>query len=329
MFEAEGITVTRSAGSKRSQISVVDDVRFRIGFGRTLAVVVSEPETADFLGLALQGLALHKDDRLSGLIRIGGTGIRVSDEEQMELRRGGDIGYVPRVAPKKKVGDLLVETYLLENQVDKREARRQAIFLLESIGFDDATATLELHLSEMPVLERTLVLLANAICNGPRVVILNHLLHEIEPTDRLRLVAAVQRLRDSLNCAVVWLTPSLAESVLYADEICVMYASRIVETGSKTDIFLRPEMPYTVNLLAVAPQLNRQLPAEFVPDSHEPSQSGCSYSTTCGRATLVDNRACFESVPGLSPSGVGHEVRCHLASAIRIRFARQLLAGES
>lgn len=329
MFEAEAVTVTRPAGGRRSQWSVVEDVQFHIDFGRTLAVVVPDLDTADFLALGLQGLVANKDDRLSGLIRIGGTGIRISDEDQMELRRGGDMGYVARTTPKKKAGELLTETYLLENQVDRREARRQAIFLLESIGFDDAPATLEIALNDLEVLERKLVLLANAICNGPRVLILNHFLDEIGPTDRLRLVAAVQRLRDSLQCAVVWLTPSLAETVLFADEICVMHSSRIVESGSKADIFLRPEMPYTVNLLAITPTFNRAALLDLVPETDSVSPSGCSYSATCARSTLVADNACANSVPPLAPSGVGHEVRCHLPSQIRVRFARQLLGGDS
>lgn len=330
MFEVEALSVSRTVANRQQR--VVDDLRFKISLGRTVALVCDSRRAMSAIGLALQGLASHKDDRISGLIKVGTTTVQISDAEQMELRRGGDFGYASAAVAKKSVGDVLTETYLLEHNIDKRLARRQAFALLESIGFDDVDELLSRQVAALSSFDQRRVALANAICNQPRLLIIEDLLADVEPTDVLRLVALVSRLRDQLNCAVVWISPDLTESVMYADELVVMHGARAVESGSRVDVLLRPEMPYTVALIARTPSLSQVGVSSAVAalsTAEAVTASGCSFAASCGRSTLVANNQCATTVPAMTTSSIGHEVRCHLPAGVRIRFARQILGGEA
>ena len=330
MFEVEALSVSRTVANRQQRM--VDDLRFKVGLGRTIAIVGDNASVLSSIGLALQGLTAHKDDRLAGTIKIGATTLKIADAEQMELRRGGDFGFAGAVAPKKTVSDLLIDTYLIEHQVDKRIARQKVLKILEVVGLDNVELVLTKQISSLRIIEQRQVMLANAICNEPRLLIVEDLLSDIEPTDVLHLVELVASLRDRLGCAVVWLAQSLSESVMYADEIVLMHGARAVESGSRSDVLLRPEMPYTVALLSRIPSFaHTGLPAASspVPAGEVPAPSGCSFVDSCGRATLVERGQCVAAVPVMAASSIGHEVRCHLAPGLRVRFARQILGGES
>jgi oligopeptide/dipeptide ABC transporter ATP-binding protein len=154
------------------------------------------------------------------------------------------------------------------------------------------------------------VLIAQAIVNRPRVLLLDEPTASLDPATRLEVQATIRRLSDE-RCAVCLVTHDLAGLRGLADRVGVLYHGRVVEIGDAGEILDRPLHPYTRGLLACLPRLDRRTPLLPIPGEAPTTGAeipGCTFHPRCD---LREGR-CQEDEPALRQIGLSRKVACHV-----------------
>jgi oligopeptide/dipeptide ABC transporter ATP-binding protein len=167
-------------------------------------------------------------------------------------------------------------------------------------------------------------------CN-PSILIADEPTTALDVTIQAQIVDLISRLKDDFNSAVIFITHDLGVIAEIADEIIVMYAGRVVEQGSKRDIFYDPQMPYTWGLLGSIPRLDRPRPErlhtiEGMPPSLINPPQGCKFRPRCPNAF----EKCKEEPPLENRVGTpGHLDRCWLDVEFKRAHRDETISGGS
>jgi oligopeptide transport system ATP-binding protein len=156
------------------------------------------------------------------------------------------------------------------------------------------------------------VLIAQAIVNEPRVLLLDEPTASLDPPARRAVQATIRGLAGE-RCAVCLVTHDLAAVAGLADTVGVMYRGRVVETGPAEEVLRRPQHPYTCGLLASVPRLDRRASPPPIPGepAGEVGVSGCPFQPRCERR----EERCRSEEPRLRDIGPGRKVACHVLGA--------------
>ena len=158
---------------------------------------------------------------------------------------------------------------------------------------------------------RQRVMIAIAIANDPNLIIADEPTTALDVTIQAQILEVLQKAKEITGAAVVLITHDLGVVAGNADRIAVMYAGRLVETGSVDDVFSRPQMPYTIGLLRSVPNLvtagrTRLVPLEGRPPSLSNLPPGCPFEPRCPIAIS----SCRTEEPPLMELRGGHAVAC-------------------
>jgi oligopeptide/dipeptide ABC transporter ATP-binding protein len=158
---------------------------------------------------------------------------------------------------------------------------------------------------------RQRVMIAVALSCNPKVIIADEPTTALDVTIQAQILELMKDLSRRLGVALVLITHNLGVVARYADRVNVMYAGRIVETGTTEEIFTRPGHPYTIGLMASVPRLDLPRSVRLVPIEGQPPDlarldDACSYRPRCRFAIA----RCAESFPPLEAVGQGHRAAC-------------------
>jgi len=235
--------------------------------------------------------------------------------------------------PFFSVGAQVAEAYLAHHEASKEQAMEHAIQMLDRVGIPEPAKRAHDFPHQFSGGMRQRAMIAMALCNNPSLLIADEPTTALDVTVQAQILALIADVQREFNSAVIVITHDLGVVAEVADEVAVMYAGRVVEHGSVHDIFYRPEMPYTVGLLASAPRMDsvsdRLTPIQGQPPSLLRLPEGCAFAPRCFAKDLVTDGRCATAMPSLDSTSPGHEVRCHLSSAQRIDVARARLSGAS
>jgi peptide/nickel transport system ATP-binding protein len=156
---------------------------------------------------------------------------------------------------------------------------------------------------------RQRVAIAIALLNNPRVIVADEPTTALDVTIQAQIIFEVQKLARETGTAMVWITHDLSVIAGLADEVCVMYAGRIVESGPTADLLDRPLHPYTAGLIASIPSRNeRGKPLAQIPGM-TPSllrlRPGCAFRDRCAHADEACNTA-----PAITQPAPARTLRC-------------------
>jgi oligopeptide/dipeptide ABC transporter ATP-binding protein len=133
---------------------------------------------------------------------------------------------------------------------------------------------------------RQRVMIAVALSCEPKVIIADEPTTALDVTIQAQILELMKDLSRRLGVALVMITHNLGVVARYADRVNVMYAGRIVETGTTAEIFTRPGHPYTIGLMASVPRLDQPVGRKLVPIEGQPPDltrlpAGCAFSPRC------------------------------------------------
>jgi oligopeptide/dipeptide ABC transporter ATP-binding protein len=303
-----------AVSTEGAPITIVDDVTFSVGAGETLGIIGESGSGKSMTVHALAGLTPANVEVTSGSIQLLGEDVTALTPREWSPHRGRDVGVVFQdsinsLDPLFTVGSQLVEAIRAERRIDRREARRLSVQLLRQVGISAPEARLDAYPHELSGGMAQRVAIAIALCNQPALLIADEPTTALDVTMQRKILGLIRRVQRERDCAVVIVSHDLASIANIADRIAVMYAGRIIETGSVQDIIARPRHPYTAALLMSQPRLGamrrerlRTIAGGVPPVGNWPD--GCRFHPRC--SVGADEEKCRTVLPPLTQTDQPH-----------------------
>jgi oligopeptide/dipeptide ABC transporter ATP-binding protein len=300
-------------------VNAVDGISFDLERGKVLGIVGESGSGKSVTAMTLMGLTRGVNARFEGEVLYKGKNLLEVSDKGMQDYRGNELGMIfqdpmTSLNPVYRIGEQIVEAIQAHDKIDKRGARSRAIELLRQVGIPNPESRVDDFAHQFSGGMRQRAMIAMALSCNPSILIADEPTTALDVTIQAQIVELVNRLKDDFDSAVIFITHDLGVIAEIADEIIVMYAGRVVERGSKRDIFYDPQMPYTWGLLGSIPRLDRPRPErlhtiEGMPPSLINLPEGCKFRPRCPHA--FDK--CFQE-PGLENhvETPGHLDRCWL-----------------
>ena len=300
-------------------VPAVDGVSFDLAAGESLAVVGESGSGKTLMARALLGLTPDAA-RTTGSIRLRGRELAGSREEEWRRVRGREVSLVfqePGSAfdPVVTIGAQIVEAIRVHRDADRVEARGIAIERLREVGFPDPARGLTEYPHRLSGGLQQRAFLAMALASDPALLVADEPTTALDATVSAQVLELFDRLRATRGLALVLITHDLGSVAAHSERTIVMYAGRVVEEASTTDLFRAPRHPYTRGLLASVPRVpapgtnGRRFAAiaGAVPDLADRPRGVCSFAPRCpDRFEPCDRRE-----PPLYPAGES-SARCFL-----------------
>ena len=294
-------------------LRAVNDVSFSLERGKVLGLVGESGSGKSVTGFSIIGLLDRPGRVASGQVLFDGIDLATLSPQDMRRLRGKRIAMVfqdPMMTlnPVLTVGTQMIEAVRAHEPVSKEIARQRARDALGLVGIPSPDERLSAYPHEFSGGMRQRVAIAIALLHQPDLIIADEPTTALDVTIQSQIISEFQKLAEKSNTAVIWITHDLAIVSRLADDIAVMYAGRLVETGSVAHVLGDPRHPYTRGLIMSVPSQNRRgQPLRQIPGMTPAMSSmppGCSFAARCERATAV----CAE-VPDLTWQD-GRAYRC-------------------
>jgi oligopeptide/dipeptide ABC transporter ATP-binding protein len=240
----------------------------------------------------------------------------------MRQVRGGDIGMVfqepmTSLNPVLTIGRQITETLEQHRKADPASAGKRAAELLALVGIADPARRLRQYPHQLSGGMRQRVMIAIALACDPKLIIADEPTTALDVTIQAQILELMNGLTRRLNVALIIITHNLGVVARYAKRVNVMYAGRIVESGSAAAIYHNPRHPYTMALLRSVPRLDRPRQARLDPVEGQPPDltrldGGCSFRARCRFAV----ESCATAQPPLAPVGAGQLAACFRSQEI-------------
>jgi peptide/nickel transport system ATP-binding protein len=299
-------------------VRAVDDVSFSVQPGQIMGLVGESGSGKSMTGYSIMGLIDAPGKVIDGKILFKGHDLRKLSQSDMRVVRGNRIAMIfqdPMMTlnPVLRIDTQMIEAVLAHQDISKDAARAMARDALARVGIPSPDERLLAYPHQFSGGMRQRVAIAIALLNKPDLIICDEPTTALDVTIQGQILYEMQKLCRESGTALIWITHDLSVIAGLADTVCVMYAGKIVESGSVHQVLEHPRHPYTHGLIASAPSRNpRGRPLQQIPGM-TPSllnlPSGCAFRERCSRATAqcettpvlqtVDGRAlrCFHPVP--------------------------------
>jgi microcin C transport system ATP-binding protein len=249
-----------SFGSAGGDAHVVRNVSFDVERGETLALVGESGSGKSVTALSiLQLLPYPMARHPSGSIRFRGEELLGAPEPVLREVRGGRIGMIfqepmTSLNPLHNIEKQIGETLYLHKRLTRRAARERILELLELVGLPDAAQRLNAFPHQLSGGQRQRVMIAMALANEPDMLIADEPTTALDVTIQAQILKLLKELQAKLGMALMLITHDLGIVRRVADRVCVMNMGEIVENGPTTELFERPQHPYTRRLMAAEPK---------------------------------------------------------------------------
>jgi oligopeptide/dipeptide ABC transporter ATP-binding protein len=214
------------------------------------------------------------------------------------------------------VGKQLIEAIRLHRSLSRAVARDHAAELLERVQIPAASRRLDDYPHQFSGGMRQRVMIAMALANRPAMIIADEPTTALDVTTQAQVLALMDEICRADGAAILFISHNLNLVSGFCKRVLVMYAGRIVESGTVEDLFDRPRHPYTVGLIASTPPLDedldmlRAIPGD--PSGSRHGTAGCSFAPRCA----LRQARCFTDSPLLRELGPGRASACHFAERL-------------
>lgn len=302
---------------EKREIPAVDDVSFCVRKGETLCIVGESGCGKSVTSLSVMRLVATPPGKyVAGEIFFEGKNLLEMSQKEVRNLRCKDISMIfqePMTAlnPVHKIGAQIAEALIINEGMSKKDAQEKAIALLGMVGVPDPARCADSYPHQLSGGMRQRAMIAMAFSCNPKLLLADEPTTALDVTVQAQILDLIQKLKEQHGMTVVFVTHDLGIVADIADRVIVMYAGRVVEEASCTQLFAEPLHPYTSGLLRCIPRIDdsREIldtiegqvptPADF-PD-------GCRFHPRCPHAMEI----CKTVMPEPVDRG-DHIVACHL-----------------
>jgi len=296
-------------------IKAVDGVDLTVGAGEVVGLVGESGSGKSITGFSVIGLVDPPGRIVEGAIRFHDQNLVELAPEAMRRLRGKRIAMIfqdPMMTlnPVLSIETQMVEAVLAHDRVSRAEARERSREALGLVGIPSPEERLASYPHQFSGGMRQRVAIAIALLHRPDLIIADEPTTALDVTIQSQILYEIQELTRRLGSALVWITHDLGVVAGLADRISVMYAGRIVESGSVEAVLDTPAHPYTIGLMnsvpANVPRGQPLRPISGMAPSPLARPIGCAFRDRCFAATTD----CAQE-PTLTTTADGRTWRCH------------------
>ncbi len=262
----------------------VDAVSLTIRRGEIFGIVGESGSGKSTLASTVLGLLPHSA-AVSGSVTVSGREVLGLSESELRKVRGDEVSMIFQDAsasldPTWAVGDQIAETLRAHRKLSRREAKARAIALMSEVGISDAADRYSDAMHRLSGGQRQRIVIAAALANDPQVLIADEPTTALDVTIQAQVLKLIERLRQDHGTTVLLITHDLGVIASVCDRVGVMYAGKLLEVGTTTELFASPQHPYTRALLAASPGRAQRgerlpvIPAEWSVESLQAAEAG-------------------------------------------------------
>jgi oligopeptide/dipeptide ABC transporter ATP-binding protein len=306
------------------EVTAVEDVSFELAPGETLGIVGESGCGKTVTSKSIMRLLPEDTSRIHASSRVlfHGEEIAHAPEKRMREIRGDRIAMIfqepmTSLNPVFTVGWQLDEALGYHTSLNKRGRRERAIEMLRRVEIPNPEKRIAEYPHQLSGGMRQRVMIAMALCCEPDILIADEPTTALDVTIQAQILDLMNRLKSENDTAIMLITHDLGVVAQVCDRVMVMYAGRVIESGTVRDIFHRPAHPYTRALLDSIPKGGRREHGKRLPtiEGIVPSlfelPVGCRFADRCGKR----EERCTTEEPTLEPNPGGEDpdrsVRCH------------------
>ena len=326
MLEVQDLHVTFTTYG--GTVKAVRGVDLYVNKGETLVIVGESGCGKSVTSNAIMRLIPSPPGKITrGMIRFKGEDLVTLSEKAMRNIRGVDISMIfqdPMTAlnPTLTIGTQLMEGLYEHQKVTGQEAKRRALEMMDLVGIPNPEERLKQYPHQFSGGMRQRIVIAIALICEPELLIADEPTTALDVTIQAQILELFEKIQKQTGVSIILITHDLGVVAKIADRIAVMYAGKIVEVGTKREIFYQPEHPYTKGLLRSVPRLDlkggKLAAIEGTPPDLFSPPVGCPFAARCAFAMEV----CTHMHPSSTSLSQSHQVDCWLQD----ERAKKLLA---
>jgi peptide/nickel transport system ATP-binding protein len=313
--------LTLQFDTDEGRITAVNDVSFELEAGEVLGLVGESGSGKSVTAKALMQLnpsnAVYGSDSSITLEVEEGTidVLSLKHARDMQVIRGGSVSMIfqepmASFAPAITIGNQMVEQLMIHKNMNKKEAEKISIEMLDRVGISDAAKRFKQYAFELSGGMRQRAMIAMALSTNPKLLIADEPTTALDVTIQAQVIDLMKDLVADFGMGIIFITHDLGVIAQTADRVAVMYLGNIVEQGTVRDVIRDPAHPYTQGLLHALPRLDdldeplTPIPGDIPSPLERPL--GCVFHTRCS----VAEPRCSQSVPQMTVLGNGHASAC-------------------
>ncbi len=298
-------------------VHAVNGISYYVNSGETVAIVGESGSGKSVGVMSLIRLIPQPPGKIvDGEVMFDGQDLLKLSEDELRDVRGNRIAMIfqdpmTSLNPVLTIGRQITEALELHLNMNKEQARKRAVQLLEMVGIPGADSRLDDYPHQFSGGMRQRVMIAMGLSCDPQLLIADEPTTALDVTIQAQIVDLTRRLQDELGMAIIWITHDLGVVAGMADRVIVMYSGFIVEEGNVNDLYGRPRHPYTLGLLRSIPRLDlgrqkRLIPIDGLPPDLLEPPTHCPFAPRC---SFVQDK-CWQENPPLVEVTPGHKAAC-------------------
>ncbi len=311
LLRVENLTTVFETGKRK--VTAVDDVSFEINEGETFALVGESGSGKSISALSVIRLLPEAARVTSGSVYFGSQDLLTLPERDMRDIRGSGISMIfqepmTSLNPVVRVGKQISEVLIRHKDMTKAQARQRALDLLDAVNIKDPSHTIDTYAHELSGGMKQRVMIAIALACEPKLLIADEPTTALDVTIQATVLDLINDLQKKFNMAILFITHDLAVVKQVADHVAVMKQGKIVEQSSNEIFFSNPQHPYSWDLFAALPAMEKRgKPLLAVAETVSNGANETTSSTTNDDFLKVnDLKVHFPIRKGLFKRTVGH-----------------------
>ncbi|EGK07779.1 ABC transporter ATP-binding protein [Kroppenstedtia eburnea] len=303
------------------EVQAVRGVSFDVKKGETVAIVGESGCGKSVTSQSIMRLIPQPPGWIkSGEILFDGQDLTKLSEKQMEAIRGKEIAMIfqdpmTSLNPTMTVGKQIMEGLIKHQNLGKAQAKERALEMLRLVGIPSPESRIDQYPHQFSGGMRQRAMIAIALACAPKLLIADEPTTALDVTIQAQILGLMNDLKEKLETSTILITHDLGVVAETADRVVVMYAGKVIETGTVDEIFYRPRHPYTWGLMGSMPRLDLSREKELTPILGTPPDllsppKGCPFASRCKHAMKI----CKQQMPETTTvqEGGSHQVACWL-----------------